>query len=123
MAIFFRVGQQLKEFKIYRKTSVTDNKGRVNYSNELEEIGSFKGSISKYRQAEGKNWKDKESFRQLEYSISHTIVVNRKCEAQAGDILILGSNKYYVSSKDNPAGIGLFEIIYCEKQLGVSQHV
>lgn len=123
MAIFFRAGQQLKEFKIYRKASVTDSKGRVSYSNNLEEIGSFKGSISKYKQTESKNWNEKESFRNLEHSISHTIVVNRSCEAQAGDILVLDNDRYYVSSKDNPAGIGLFEIIYCEKQLGVGKHV
>lgn len=123
MSIFFRAGQQLKEFKIYRKTSATDNKGKVSYSNNLEEIGSFKGSISKYKQAESKNWNEKESFRNLEHTVSHTIVVNKRCEAQAGDILILDNDKYYVSSKDNPAGIGLFEIIYCEKQSGVGKYV
>lgn len=52
----------------------------------------------------------------MEHPISHTIIVEGTCEAQAEDILILDNQKYYIQGKDDPAGLGLFQILYCEKR-------
>lgn len=121
--IFFRHGQQIKEFKICRKESHQDEKGRTVYSEVLKEIGSLKGSISRYAQRENRKWGKDNKFRQLEHSINYVIVVNGKCNAEAEDILILDNEKYYVYGKDNPSELNLFQIIYCEKQTGGGDYV
>lgn len=108
--LFFMHGQQIKEFEIYRRKSNTDKKGRVSYSSGMEKIGKLQGSISSVGQKAINRWK------QTEHPVTHTVAVRGACEAQAEDILILDGEKYYIQGKDDPAGLGFFQILYCEKK-------
>lgn len=110
--LFFMPGQQIKEFEIYRRKSSTDNKGRVSYSGGMEKIGELQGSISSAGQKTVNRWK------QTEHTVTHTVIVRGTCEAQPEDILAFNHEKYYIQGKTNPAGLGFFEILYCEKKLG-----
>lgn len=110
--LFFMPGQQLKDFEIFRRKSGTDSKGRVSYSGGIEKVGELQGSISSAGQKTVNRWK------QTEHLVTHTIIVRGTCEAQEEDILLLNNEKYYIQGKDDPAGLGYFQILYCEKRGG-----
>lgn len=116
--ILFRPGQQLKLFSVYRKRVEIDERGRVIYSkNEaLEFLEEIKGSLSAISQKEKYKWK------QMEHSISHTIVVRGKTQAQAEDILIQQGKRYDVQRVEEPGEIGIFTILYCNKRNGVGEY-
>lgn len=113
MPIFLRPGQQFKIYNIYRKVSLTDKKGRVTFSPDAIPIGQVKGMIALASQKELDRWK------QAEHPISHTIVVRGKSVVRPEDILELQGEKYYVQGKMDSGGLGIFEIIYCDKRSGV----
>lgn len=111
MPIFFRPGQEWKEFKLYRRKAVLDKKGSMKYEpiKQTEEpLTTITGFIAEATQKEMSEWK------QRKHPVSHTIVVNGDCEAQAEDILVYENRNFHVKGKDNPFGLGIFQIIYCE---------
>lgn len=114
MRVFLRPGQQIKQFNVYRKVSIKDDKGRVSFSHDAIPIDTIFGSISKANQKELDRWK------QVEHPISHTIVVEGTSIVEAEDILEIRGDRYYVQGKDNPGGIDAFEIIYCDQVMGVN---
>ncbi len=115
--ILFRPGQQLKAFSVYRKKAQTDERGRVIYNNEnLEYIGEIKGSLSTISQKEKYKWKQKE------HTASHTIVVRGTTVIQPEDILVHDGQRYDVESVEEPAEVGIFSILYCQKRKGLSKY-
>lgn len=115
MPIFFRPGQQLKLYQIYRKEAVTDEKGRVTYipvNTAKEPLETVLGSISLTSPKEAEQWK------QLGHTVTHTIVVRGRTAAEPEDILIQGNGKYYIEGKRDNGGLGVFTALYCKKAEG-----
>lgn len=110
-SLFFIPGQQLKEFEVFRRKPNTDSKGRVSYSSGMEKIEELQGSISSTGQKTANRWK------QTEHSVTHTVIVRGACQAKEEDILVLGNERYYIQGKNDPSGLGFFQILYCEKKL------
>ena len=110
--IRYRPGNELKTFEISRNVNATDEKGRVTTTSGSI-IGTFKGMISQARQSEQDRWK------QMGHPISHTIVIKGISGAQAEDTLLINGRFFYVQGKDNPAELGIYEILYCDERMGV----
>lgn len=116
LPIFFRPGQQLKRYAIYRKKAITDEKGRVSYipiHENDDPIGYLVGSLSLSTQEEIKYWK------QLGHPVTHKIVVRGKTNALAGDILMRNHEKYYVRGIRDLAETGIFTSIFCGNREGI----
>lgn len=113
MPVFFRPGQQWKEFKLYRSKTTLNQKGSIQYEpikQSDKPLGIVHGFLAAATQKEVNQWE------QMKHPISHTIVVNGDCVAQAEDILVYENKQYIVKGKDNPFGLGIFQIIYCESK-------
>lgn len=111
--IFLIPGQQLRKYDIYRKSSRTDEKGKVTYSVEEQLIGTVSGSLVKVGQSEAERWK------QQGHPITHKIVVRGTTKAKAEDVLVFDGARYYVHAKENRAQLGQFFSLYCEYRPGV----
>lgn len=111
--IMFVPGQQLKTFNVLRKKAELDGKNRLRYSSEPEPVDSFKGTISQASQREI------ERFKSIEHPITHTIVVRLRAPVKAEDMLERDGKKYFVQGVDDPLGVGLYTIIYCNQEAGV----
>ena len=114
MGIFFRPGQQLKTFEIFRKTATTSARGRVFYAAEPELIDAVHGTIARASQHEQNQWN------QNGHQISHTIVIRGRTKADAGDEVRIGDRVFSVQGKHDPAELGFFSTLYCLERLGVS---
>ena len=114
MAMFYRPGQQLKTFEIYRKGASTDDRGRVTYAPEPELLDAVRGTIARAAQHEQYQWN------QMGHPISHTIVVRGRTKAEAGDEVRLLDRTFTVQGKHDPAELGFFSTLYCQERLGVS---
>lgn len=104
-------GQQFRNFEVYRREAATDAKGRSLPSAETR-IGSIKGSIS------DANQREVEKYKQMGYPITHTIVVQLKCNVKANDVLVRDGVRYYVKGVNNPAYLNFYTIIHCECKEG-----
>jgi head-tail adaptor len=111
--IRFVPGQQIKTFDVYEQEETTDGKGRVTKTPKAVAFSSFSGTISQASQKEIDRWK------QTGHPITHTIVIRGTCQAEAENILKLGTRKFYVQGKDDPSELNIFQIIYCEERTGV----
>lgn len=114
MGIFFRPGQQLKTFEIFRKKASTDSRGRVTYAAEPELIDAVRGTIARASQHEQHQWN------QMSHPISHTIVIRGRTKADAGDEVRIGDRVFSIQGKHDPAELGFFSTLYCLERLGVS---
>lgn len=114
LPIFFRPGQQIWSFEIYRKGVTEDSKGRVIFSAEHDRIGSVKGTISQASQREKDQWN------QMGHPITHTVTVRGRTAARASDELRLDGRVFTIQGKDDPAELGIFSILYCLERLGVT---
>lgn len=116
MAIMMRAGQERKEFQIYRKKTRTDNKGHVTYTAvdyNAPPDGKLTGVVSSVDAREIDRWK------QAEHPVSHVIVVQGVCNADAEDILVRENEKYYIQGKENQGSLGIFHLLFCDKRTGV----
>lgn len=111
--VFFRCGQQLRKFTIYRKSSITDEKGRVSYQTEPIPIGTLKGSLSRIDPKERERWS------QRGHTVTHTIVVRGRTQVSAEDVLKRDSRSFFVRKAPDHAELGLFTVLYCEERFGV----
>lgn len=114
MPVFLRPGEEQMEYKIYRRSSDTNLRGRVTYTIEDELVGTLYGSVSAAHQSEV------ERFKQVGHPVSHTIVVHCPTVAGVGDVLKRGDDVYHVEGKDDLAGLGAFFVLYLNKEEGVS---
>lgn len=116
LPIFLRPGQQVEEYKIYRKNTITDDKGRISYTDIKypdASVGTLKGSISLTSQHEALYWK------QIGHPVTHTIVARGKIDVHAEDVLVRNNEKYYVQGVRDSGDLGIFTGIYCNKPEGV----
>lgn len=113
MPIFLRPGEEQMEYKIYRRLSTTEPRGRVTYAVDKELVGTLFGSVSAAHQSEV------ERFKQVGHPVSHTIVVHCPTVAGVGDVLMRGDDVYNVEGKDDLAGLGAFFVLYLNKKEGV----
>lgn len=111
--IFFRPGQQIKNFDVYRKSASKNEKGKVIYSVDPQKVGTIKGSLSRVNQKEQERWK------QTGHPVDHTIVIRGRTFVKAEDILKLNGREFFVHASDNQAEVGIFSVLYCEERLGV----
>lgn len=114
MAIFYKPGQELKTYEIYREKSTRDSRGRVTTKAQPELIDAVRGSIVQASQREQERW------RQQGHPISHTIVIRGRTKAQAGDEARVYGHVYHIQGKHDPAGLGFFSTLYCMERLGVT---
>lgn len=113
--LFFKPGQELKRYDIYRKKATRDARGRVSVASQPECIETVYGSIARASQSEQARWS------QQGHPITHTIVIRGPTKADAGDEVRIGEKSYHVQGKHDPAGLGFFSTLYCTERLGVSQ--
>lgn len=111
--LFFKPGQELKRYEIYRKKSVRDERGRVTVAAQPECVETVCGSIARASQSEQARWS------QQGHPITHTIVIRGRTKADAGDEVRIGSKRYHVQGKHDPAGLGFFSTLYCSERLDV----
>lgn len=112
--IFFRPGQQIRPFDIYRRESGEDEKGRVTYSPDPAKVGTLMGTISEASQSEKFQWN------QQGHPITHTVTIRGRTKADAFDELRIGDSVYTIQGKHDPAELGIFTILYCLERLGVA---
>lgn len=112
--IFYKPGQGLKTYEIYRKKSTRDSRGRVITAAEPELIDAVRGTISQASQREREQWN------QQGHPITHTIVIRGKTKARAGDEARYLDRTFHIQGKHDPVGIGFFSTLYCQERLGVS---
>ena len=112
LRLFFKPGEQKLGFRVYNRVALTDMMGRTTYS--LKETGEAEvfGSISKVKQVES------DRFRQTEHPVSHTLVVEGTTKLKPGDVLARDGYRYYVQAKEDPSTLGIFEVIYLNRQDG-----
>lgn len=115
LPIFFRPGEQIRTFEIYRKGVTEDAKGRVTYAAEPASIGTVKGTISQASQRERDQWN------QMGHPITHTVTVRGRTAAKASDEIRLSGRVFTIQGKDDPAELGIFSILYCLERLGVTK--
>ena len=107
----FVPGQQLRVFEVYRREGGVDKKGRSLPETE-KLVRVVKGSISAASQREI------ERYKQIGYPITHTVVVQLRCDVKANDVLVRNGVRYYVKGVDDPASMGFFTVIHCECKEG-----
>ena len=116
MPLFFRPGQQLKRFTIYRKDAMVDTKGRVVYKTDLSQVGTFLGTVAQASQTEQLQWS------QVGHPITHTVVVRGVIDARAEDYIELGDGRtWFVQGKHDPVELSFFQTLYCEERKGVGK--
>lgn len=110
--IFMTPGEQIKTFEVYSKVSMTSSYGKILKGDSVKS-GKIYGTISESDQRE------KEEWNRLNHPISHTIVVHGACSVKAEDILLSEEKReFIVQGVENPAGMGIFYIIYCLHKSG-----
>lgn len=109
MVLFFRSGQQWKTFEVYKRIPSQDERGRIFYQDGKEKTEEVQGFLSSATQKEKNRWK------QASHPITHTIVLQGNCTAEAESILCWNDEKYYVYGKENPGGLDFFHILYCQR--------
>lgn len=112
--IFYKPGQGLKTYEVFRKKAKRDSRGRVTVETQPELIDAVRGTISRASQKEMARWN------QMGHPITHTIVIRGRTKAEAGDELRLFDRAYHVQGKHDPVGVGFFSTLYCLERLGVS---
>lgn len=112
--LFYKPGQELKTYEIYREKGTRDSRGRVTVSAQPELIDTVRGTISRARQSEQARWN------QQGHPISHTIVIRGRTKADAGDEVRIGTKSYHVQGKHDPVELGFFSTLYCMERLGVT---
>ena len=112
--LFFKPGQELKRYEVYRKKAVRDERGRVAVAPQPACIETVCGSIARASQSEQARWS------QQGHPITHTIVIRGPTKADAGDEVRAGGKCYHVQGKHDPAGLGFFSTLYCAERLGVT---
>ena len=110
--LFFKPGQELKTYEIYRKKASRDGRGRVSVAAQPELIDTVRGSISRASQSEQERWN------QQGHPITHTIVIRGRTKADAGDEVRIGEKRYHVLGKHDPMELGFFSTLYCMERLG-----
>ena len=114
MAIFYKPGQELKTYEIFRKKSSRDTRGRVTTAAQPELIDAVRGTIVQASQKEQERW------RQQGLPITHTIVIRGRTKAEAGDEARVYGHSYHIQGKHDPVGLGFFSTLYCMERLGVT---
>lgn len=104
-------GQQIRKFDVYRKKAKKDKKGRVLGSQEVK-VTQIRGSIALTNQREV------DRFKQLGYPVTHTIIVQLRCDVEENDVLVKDDERYHVKGVKKPADLGFYTVIYCEKKAG-----
>lgn len=112
--IFYKPGQGLKTYEVFRKKAKLDSRGRVTVETQPELIDAVRGTIARASQ------KEQELWNQRGHPITHTIVIRGRTKAEAGDELRLFDRAYHVQGKHDPVGVGFFSTLYCLERLGVS---
>lgn len=111
MAIFYKPGQGLKTYEVFRKKAKRDSRGRVTVETQPELIDAVRGTISQASQREQELWN------QRGHPITHTIVIRGRTKAQAEDELRIFGRTYSVQGKHDPVGVGMFSTLYCYERL------
>lgn len=106
--VFFRPGQQLQRFHIYRKMTEVDCRGRIHSEEEPKEVGEMIGSVSFYEE------KESSVHKRVQHTVSHVIVVHGICIAQAEDVLKTEKESYIIHAAESPGNLRLFTVLYCE---------
>lgn len=112
---FFRPGQHVKPFDVYRKGTTIDEMGRPVFSAGPEKLETIYGTISRASQHEQFQWN------QNGHPISHTIVCRGRIRADAADEVRTEGRVWTVQGKHDPAELGYFSTLYCLEKLGVSK--
>ena len=112
--IFFKPGQGLKTYEVFRRKAKRDSRGRVTVETQPELIDAVRGTIARASQ------KEKEQWSQRGHPITHTIVIRGRTKAEAEDELRIFGRAYTVQGKHDPVGVGFFSTLYCLERLGVS---
>ena len=112
--IFYKPGQELRTYEIYRKKSTRDSRGRVTTQAQPELIDAVRGTIVQASQKEQERWN------QQGLPISHTIVIRGRTKAEAGDEARVFGHRYHIQGKHDPVGLGFFSSLYCMERLGVT---
>lgn len=112
--IFYKPGQELKTYEIYRKKSIRDSRGRVITEAQPELIDAVRGTIAQASQREREQWN------QQGHPITHTIVIRGRTKAEAGDEARLFDRTFHIQGKHDPVGLGFFSTLYCQERLGVA---
>ena len=114
--LFFRPGQQLRSFDVYRKrVNEDEDELRETFAADPERIETIRGTIVQASQSEQFQWG------QMGHPITHRIVVRGRILAQATDEVRTEDGRVWsVQSKHDPVELGFFSTLYCEEKLGVS---
>ena len=129
MAIFFRPGQQIRTFDVYRKDAVQNTKasngreyGRVAYKERREVLCTVSGTLSKASPKQIEQWS------QESHPVTHTLVVRGTCDVREEDVLVRHMGdcgyqpkeyEYHVHGVKNSSDLGIFTVIFCEQKEGI----
>lgn len=111
MRFFYRPGQQLKTFEVFRRTASEDDVGRATYAKDPTLVDAVRGTIVQASQREQMTWG------QNGHPITHTIVIRGRTKAEAGDELHLADRVWTVQGKHDPVELGFFSTLYCLERL------
>lgn len=112
--LFYKPGQELKPYEIYRKKAARSERGRVTVAAQPDRIETVWGSMARASQSEQTRWS------QQGHPITHTIVIRGPTLAQAGDEVRAEGRCYHVRGKHDPMELHLFSTLYCTEYLGVA---
>lgn len=128
--VMFRPGLEVKEYEIYRKKAVLDEKGKVSYR-PVEEgaIGVLRGAIARTTQREAEKWKQSgyaatyaiggaKRWKQITCPATYTVIVRGRTIAEAEDVLVRDGARYYIEGKFESGGLGIFTVLYCNRDEG-----
>lgn len=108
---FFKPGQQLITYEVYRKKASRDDRGHVSVETQPELIETVRGTIAQAGQTEREQWN------QQGHPITHRIVIVGRVKADAGDEVRTGNKVYHVQGKHDPMELGFFSTLYCFERL------
>lgn len=111
--MYLRQGNMFKEFFIEKRDQPVSSTGRP--TNEfIPTQESLKGCLAEADPKEVMNWK------QLQVSITHTIVQKGSPKAKKGQRLRLGERSFNIKAFDDCGGLGISTIYYVEERRDVN---
>lgn len=110
--MYLRPGNLYKEFVIESNDQKLSGGGRVINSYSGNGVKTLKGCLAEASP------ETKEIWGQLNHTVTHTIEQAGRAAAKGGDVLILGSRRFFIEALDDAGGLGI-SVIYYVRELVV----
>lgn len=104
----FTAGQQIKEFSICRARAYIDADGRPRRADSAS--GTLRAAVA------GIDPATEERARQLGHTATHKLIARGRADVREGDILRRGDESYYVWAVRDPALMGMYTVLLCERR-------